>query len=971
VYAIDQTRDGYLWIGTERGLVRFDGFNFKLFDATTPGGPALSHVLGLLADPDGSLWLRLRRPSQYVLQYRKGTFGRPAAELMEANASMAAMGRGADGSLLFWTLQGEGRAIVLRPGKRETIAAPPGFSRSPVLAITQTSDGDLWIGTRDAGLYRLHGGESSAMTKGLPDLKINALAAAGREVWVGTDAGVVRWDGTKISSDGVPSALGGVQALAMIADRDGNLWIGTNSHGLLRLNGRGLDLLRMEAGAPEAITALFEDREGILWVGNSGGLDRLHDSAFVTYSGAEGLPTDGLNPVFADRQGRTWFGGTDGGLWWFRGEQRGIVHNDGLDHDVVYSMDGGEDELWIGRQRGGLTRLRRQGDSVTTRTYTRADGLAQNSVYSVHAGRDGTVWAGTLSGGVTRIRDGRFATFTAADGLISNTVSSVLERSDGSVWFATPEGLSQLLNGRWRSYTITEGLPSADANCLLEDSRGILWVGTSVGLAFLRESRFQGTGEEIPSLRGAILGVAEDRSGSLWLSTAHHVLRVNREALLRGRVSEKDVTEYGLADGLRGREGVKRDRSMVADRDGRIWLSMNYGISVVDPARPTSHSRPITPQVESVLADGKPLDLSGTVHVPRGTQRITFTFAGLSFAVPERIRFRYRLDGFDGDWSAPATRREAEYTNLGSASYRFRVEASGASGEWNGGEAEIRFVVDPQVWQTAWFRAGAVVLFVVGGLAIYRFNLQRITQRLNLRFEERLEERTRIAQELHDTLLQGFLSASMQVHVVNDGVPAESNAKPILTRALQLMSQVTEEGRKAVQGLRSAESDSLDLEHAFANVQQEVSAHRKGSDEAAFRVVVDGEPRPLHPSLKDEVYRIGREALLNAFRHAKARNVELRLRYSARDLRMTIRDDGRGIEPDIVVAGRDGHWGLSGMRERADRIKSRLQIFSRPDSGTEIELSIPGYVAFADYRPGALAAIKRLVQPKAGPRAGL
>ncbi len=336
--------------------------------------------------------------------------------------------------------------------------------------------------------------------------------------------------------------------------------------------------------------------------------------------------------------------------------------------------------------------------------------------------------------------------------------------------------------------------------------------------------------------------------------------------------------------------------------------------------------------------------------MPGGHRRITFTFTGLSLSVPERVRFRYFLEGFDHGWSDPAASREAVYTNLPPAAYRFRVVASNPDGVWSNHEAVIAFQVDPLFWQAWWFRAGCVVLCMAAIAALYRFRLHQITRQLNLRAEERLAERTRIAQELHDTLLQGFLSSSMQVHVAADRLPDDSPVKPILTRALQLMGQVIEEGRNAVRGLRASQSASLDLEHAFSLVQQEVVPSDPAGPQPEFRVIVDGERRPLRPLLRDEVYRIGREALINTFRHARARKVEIELKYSPRHLRVLVRDDGCGIDPEILQSGRDGHFGLSGMRERADRIGARLHLWSSPTAGTEIELSIPGHIVFQDRR---------------------
>ncbi len=280
--------------------------------------------------------------------------------------------------------------------------------------------------------------------------------------------------------------------------------------------------------------------------------------------------------------------------------------------------------------------------------------------------------------------------------------------------------------------------------------------------------------------------------------------------------------------------------------------------------------------------------------------------------------------------------------------------ASSPDGVWNSNEEAIAVEVDPLLWQTWWFLGAAVLACAFGILALYRFRMQQLTSRLQLRFDERLAERTRIAQEIHDTLLQGFLSASMQVHVAAEALPADSKAGRILNRALHLMRQVIEEGRNTVRGLRSSSGASLDLESALSEVQQELAQNNKTQEEIAFRIIVDGRQRPLHPLLRDDVYRIGREALINAIRHARARNIEVELTYSERQLRVQVRDDGCGIDSDILTTGRDGHWGLSGMRERADQIGARLRVYSRVDGGTEIDLCVPGHIAFDDNTPRGL-----------------
>ncbi len=963
VYAITQTADGYLWIGAEEGLIRFDGFNFRLIEDTS-GTFQITNVLGLTPDDDGSLWVRLQDLT--VLRYRNGVFDNPTPK-SELNANITAMSKARDGKLLVSRME-EG-AFAYQSGAFRMLATSAGLPRSPVIALAQTADGTVWMGTRDAGLFRVGEGRpageamTSAVTKGLPDSKINCLLADGDSgLWIGTDNGIVRWNGTELTAAGIPKSLSMIQVLTMARDRDANIWVGTDSRGLLRFNAQGVSALdpredQRGPGAPEAVTAVFEDREGSLWIGTASGLERLRDSAFVTYSLPEGVPSDGSNPVFVDAGNRTWFPPISGGLWWLKDGRHEQVTEAGLKKDVVYSIAGRDNDLWLGRRQGGLTRLRFEGGSFHAETYTKANGLAQDSVYSVYLARDGTVWAGTLSGGVSKMTGGgftsntAFATYTSKDGLASNTVVSMLETSDGTMWFATPTGLSALSAGHWRTYRTKDGLPSDNVNCLFEDSHGVLWIGTTAGVAFRDPDRFQVPRGTPPSLHEQILGIAEDKFGSLWMSTSNHAVRVKRDRLLDSGLADGDLREYGIADGLRGVEGVKRHRSVVTDPLGRIWFSMNRGISVVDPARLTGNSAPAIVHVQAISADGNTFQPRAGVHVPAKSQRITLSYTGLNLAVPERVRFRFRLDGFDHAWNGPIERREAIYTNLDPGPYTFHVIASNTDGAWNGPEETLAFVVDPAVWQTWWFRVGVALTFALAMLALYRLRLHQLTQQLNIRFEERLAERTHIAQELHDTLLQGFLSASMQLDVALDRLPEDSPARPLLGRVLNLMRQVIDEGRNTVRGLRSSHSASLDLEHSFSQIRQELGIE----EEIAFRVIVDGQPRPLRPLLRDEVYRIGREALVNAFRHSGAKNIEIELQYAPKGLRLLVRDNGSGIDPQVLKAGREGHWGLPGMRERAERMGARLQVWSSAIAGTEVELSVPSKVAFNSNPSGRMA----------------
>ena len=382
--------------------------------------------------------------------------------------------------------------------------------------------------------------------------------------------------------------------------------------------------------------------------------------------------------------------------------------------------------MWAGRQRGGLTRLQFRNGAIGSQSYTEANGLAQNSAYAVYESRDGSVWAGTLNGGVSKFKDGRFTTYTTTNGLASNTISAILETRDGGMWFATPNGLSSFSNGQWRTYTTAEGLPSPGVNCLFEDSSGTLWSGTSAGLAFFASHHFQVPHESPDVLREQILGMAEDKSGRFWIATSNHVLRVPRDKLLSGVVKDGDVREYGQADGLESTEGVKRSRSVVSDSAGRIWFSLSSGLSVVNPSQIADNSVPALPHIEAITADNTTAKLAASVRIPPSPRRITFEYTGLSLAAPGRIRFRYFLEGFDSSWSQPVAAREAVYTNLGPGSYRFRLVASNSEGLWNGPETAIVLNVAPAYYQTYWFRLSSIAVFIALLWALYRWRVHRL-----------------------------------------------------------------------------------------------------------------------------------------------------------------------------------------------------------------------------------------------------
>jgi ligand-binding sensor domain-containing protein/signal transduction histidine kinase len=948
VYAIAQTTDGYLWIGAEAGLVRFDGRSFRLIKDKT-GAFTITSVRGLAADSDGSLWIRLA--DRLVVRYRNGVFESPGRD-KQSSAGVYAMAKSPNGEILLAQIADviRGKApgvlvpVLAHNGGFQRMAAGDREMRSAVLAVAQTRGGDFWMGTRESGLFRFTGGKMIGVKKGLPDLKVNCLlAGADGGLWVGTDDGVVRWNGESLDTRGIPPSVNHVQVLSMIMDRDANLWLGTDSRGLLRLNSSGPASLHENDGVShEAVTALFEDREGSLWMGGADGIERLGDSAFVTYSAPEGLPTDGSNPVFVDARGRLWFPPESGGLWWAQEGRRGHIVLDGLEHDLVYSLAGGNSELWIGRQRGGLTRLSTDGNTFEARTWTKSDGLAQDSVYSVYRCHDGAVWAGTLSAGASVLRNERFTSYTQNDGLVSNTVASILEDSGGVMWFATPGGLSALSKGGWTSYGVREGLPSENVNCLLQDSTGVLWAGTASGAAFRDRGSFRVPVRVPAELNSQILGMAEDRYGWLWIATSNRVLRIHRDHLRLGSLADGDIREYGLSDGLRGTEGVKRHQSVFTDNAGRIWFSLNRGISVVDPARLTRNSAPAIAHVVAVSSDGNPVEIGNSIRLPGGARRTTFGFSGLSLSTPDRVRYRYMLAGYDRGWSAPTAATEESYTSLPPDTYRFRVIASNPGGIWSKSEAVLDVRVDPLFWQTWWFELCALLAVSLITAGCYRLRLRYLTERLNLQFEQRLAERIQVARDLHDTLLQTIQGSKLVVDNALSGKADQLQMRHTVEKLSVWLGQAIDEGRLALSSLRSSATQRNDLAEAFRRAGEECRMQRP----IEFDLTVDGTSRQMHPIVRDEVYRIGYEAIRNACVHSEGSHLTVDLSY-AHNLVLRVRDDGKGLPPDGAPHGLEGHFGLIGMRERAAKLRARLTFSSAGGSGTLVELIVPQRIAFA------------------------
>jgi signal transduction histidine kinase/ligand-binding sensor domain-containing protein len=935
VYAMAKSADGFLWLGTEHGLVRFDGFEFTLIQTPLPDQRPLGAVRGLVEDADGTLWIRLDGPR--LLRYRDGIFEDAAAKLSFFDLVLTAMSRDNAGNMLLWGTQ---KKLLRFRGNQ----FQPLLSHEPadgiMVSIVESTTGSLWLGSRDSGLYMIVDGEAIHR---LPEARlrnVNALAPSEHGgIWIGEEAGLHLWENGALVPLELPEPLRHAQVFSLVRDHHHNIWVGTDN-GMYRLDSERKVVTGFYRPPNDPrISSIYEDNEGELWFAGSHSIERFRDGMFTAITPRETALNDIGGPIFADDANRTWFAPVTGGLFCLEGGSVKRIPVDGLGNDVIYSIDGSKDELWLGRQQGGLTELARRNGQWVSRTFTQKDGLAQDSVYTVTRAHDGSVWAGTVSGGISVLRDGRFQTYAMNNGLQSNAIFSSLEAADKKMWFTSSGGLLSFDGAHWVTYPAAAAIPRPDLLTVFEDSGHVLWVGTSRGLA-----RFEGHQIEVmPNLPQVlteeILSIAQDSMGFLWFVTGQHVLQIDPVKLMSGNLQKEDVVSYVGDDGLIETQGVRRNRSLVSDHSGKIWFSSLHSLAVADVAGATGYSQPASARIDSVSADGIAPDLKQNLILPPNTRNITFRYNGTNLLMPERTRFRYRLDQ---SWSAGASSRQVVFTPLSPGSYTFRIMASSAFGIWNGPETDIVFQVKPALWQTWYFRTLVAILAVALVVALYRFRLMQITSQLNRRYQDRLAERTRIARELHDTMLQGVIATELHLDLLQKDVSDDSPAGEKLQWLLKQMQQSTEEGRAALRGLRSVDN-SVNIETALQRMVSELST--SGNSESFVKV--QGDPTPLNAIVFDEVYRIGREAYINSVTHASAKQIEIAVEYGARSFLLRVSDDGRGIDDEILMHGRKEHWGLTGMRERAKSIGAELAIHTRTPGGSTIELCIPAGIAYS------------------------
>ncbi|HEU0253007.1 MAG TPA: two-component regulator propeller domain-containing protein, partial [Pyrinomonadaceae bacterium] len=710
----------------------------------------------------------------------------------------------------------------------------------------------------------------------------------------------------------------------------------------------------------ERANTLFEDREGNIWVGTMSGLDRFRDSTVSTLSINQGLSSPRIRSVVADRNGGVWLATPDslnrwsngqlsvlkiahtragkpnaftpnslfqdhsGRLWASTPFEFGYLDNDryvpisSVPGVITAMVQDTAKSLWIANEHAGLFQV--VGDKVAQEIPWSKLGH-EDHVSAMAADPKGGIWLGFFLGGLAYYSDGQIrASYSTADGLTAGRIGEIQLEQDGTLWIATEAGVSRLKNGRIATLTTENGLPCEAIHWLREDDARSFWLYTSCGLLRIARSELDA-----------------------WTTAVDQDIKAKPKIV---------TTLFDNSDGVRNMAaGNHFSPQATRSTDGKLWFSMGDGVSVVDPNRLPFNNLQPTVQIEQFIADRRTYDAtadeSGRLRLPPLIRDLQIDYTALSLVAPEKILFRYKLEGRDGDWREAGNRRQVFYNDLAPGDYRFRVMACNNSGVWSETGAYVDFTIAPAYYQTAWFRIGAVILLLLALVALYQLRLQQVARVVRGRMEERLEERERIARDLHDTLLQSVQGLILKFHAVSRQIPADLPAHAALEKTLDHADQVLAEGRDSIRNLRVESASLSDLPAAFRSVAEETSQGR----EATFKTVVEGRVRDLHPLVLEECYCIGREAIINALSHSEGQHVEAEIAYDSRQFRLRVRDDGRGIEPKVLESGgRPGHWGLQGMRERAEKIGGQLRFWSRPETGTEVELTVPGGMAYQSHK---------------------
>jgi PAS domain S-box-containing protein len=770
VTAIVQTHDGYLWLGTFGGLARFDGIRFTVFDTGSTEGLPSNRLLALYEDRQRTLWIGTE--SNGLVRYAQGTFTAYTTKDGLPSDEITSICEDQEGHLWVGTHRGLAQFAAVR---FTTYSTQQGLPNDHVLALATDRDGALWVGTQ-AGLGRFSHGTFTTYRgpDGLPHDWVSALHVSGDgSLWIGTDtAGLVRFHHGRFTAYAVnPERLGRVMTIG--EDREGTIWAGTSRGQLARWRDGQLSIETIDEG----VRSLLGDREGNLWIGaDRTGLHRWKKGAAITYTTEDGLPDDVILPITDDGHGGLWIGATCGGLVRFHhGSFTTYTSDDGLPKACIWSLlHDRTGNLWIGTWGGGLVQLRmadggwRIDEEPPIRippsafrhrlvVYTLAQGLSDTAVFALYQDRDGQVWIGT-GRGLNRFNNGTFVAYTTKDGLVHNNVRFITQDRTGALWIGTLGGLSWFKDGRFKNYTTRQGLSHNAVRAIHEDAEGTLWIGTyGGGLNRFKDGRFTRYTTRNGLPENIVSRILEDEHGNLWMSGNNGIHRVSRKALndfAEGRTAFFQAISYSVADGMKTNEGNGGGQPAGwRTDDGRLWFPTVKGLVVIDPRQTNPLAPPVV--IERVEVDKRTLDPRGDREAPPGIGNLEIRYTALSLTAPEKVRFKYKLEGYDAQWIEAGAHRGATYTKVPPGRYRFRVMACNNDGLWNETGAAVEFALRPHFYQTNWFYALIAVALVLLGRGLHLLRVRRLEQR-NRELETKVAERTTEVQEQQNLLTQAY-----------------------------------------------------------------------------------------------------------------------------------------------------------------------------------------------------------------------
>ncbi len=913
IYSIWQSRDGYLWLGTQSGAARFDGVGFTPATKVFPDLSLNHWVRDGFEDSDGVLWMATNDSGIYRIQ--NGEARHYSTKDGLPTESVLCLVPVANGDILLCTENGLGR---ISKGQLRMYEGKVGM----VQDTCEAADGRVWI-SRIAGPPMYWDGRSFVEfpLKSVPKYSgSRSILCSPDGVWIGTTHGLAHVKGDSQRLYTVADGLPDKDVLALMQGRDGAVWIGT-SNGFSRLIKGEFDHFRPSDGLSQSsVLSMFEDREGSLWVGTKQGLNQFLDGREIFYDTSEGLPSNNTGPVLRDRTGRMWVGTLDAGLARFEGRRfRTLTSKDGLASNTVRALLEDEDgSLWVGTSRG-LNRI--ENGAITA--------VSQNDVRSLYRDHKGRLWIGT-SVGIARLEDGRVV---AVDGGPRASIQGIVEDDQHRLMLATEQGLF-----RREGREFKEVRQRGTAASIYRDRDGLVWVGTYRSGIRLIDKSGKVTSYLVRDglYDSAIFGFLLDDQDRLWMSCGKGVFWVRRSDLLKfaeGAIKSFQSTPYARRDSWRVIEGTPDVQPVGAKtKDGQLWFSTKRGVIVFDQNRLQLNTPPPPLVIEDPVVNGRSVRPDRISQLPPGNNNLRFDYAGLSYVSPTRLRFKYMLEGYDSQWTDAGTRREAFYTNLPPGKFRFRVQACNTEGACTENDPAVEFSLAPHLYQRLWFPPLILVLIVGGAWTTYRLRIRRLRERYDLI----LSERSRIARELHDTLIQGFSGVTMALQAVTARVrSAEERAE--LQEIVDDAARCLSETRRSVAGLRGVQGMQSGLPGALAEAAREIT----DTKDVRLKLKLDQAARALPPEVEYNLLRIATEAVNNSVKHSGAGSIEVTLEFAKDAVLLSVADDGSGLERPQNGTNGAGHYGLIGMRERAAQIGARLDLQSSPGRGTRVSLVMP------------------------------